>query len=437
MDLENRVQRECFTVPNRFSVSLSESDLSMQDAEGIFGALMSLLSRILERYKSICVIGLTGQMHGVLYVDRSGNVLSPLFTWQDKRAERVFKDGETYVGRAERLTEMHLPSGYGLVTHYYNRENRLVPTGAYRILTIMDYAVLRLTGNTEVPMHASNAASLGLFDVERNVFHTDKLEKLFPTDETLLLPRVTGELEICGHYQGIPVAVAIGDNQASFLGSVKNPNESILLNIGTGSQISALGAYRPSSGAFECRPLIGTRRLLCGSALCGGAAYALLERFFRDYIAACGLPNCPATSQYEALNRLADTAYHSGKPPLTVDTRFTGSRTDPAVRGAVLGIEPENFTPASLVLGVLFGICRELYALLPSDVCKTKKTLIASGNAVQKISVLREIMSEVFALPVSLSATKEEAAVGAALCAAVSAGLLQNTDEFADFIRYE
>ena len=38
---------------------------------------------------------------------------------------------------------------------------------------------------------------------------------------------------------GIPVFVPIGDNQASFLGSVANRHSQLAINVGTGGQVSA------------------------------------------------------------------------------------------------------------------------------------------------------------------------------------------------------
>lgn len=41
-------------------------------------------------------IGITGQMHGVLYVDGAGQPVSPLYTWQDGRGSQIYREGESY-----------------------------------------------------------------------------------------------------------------------------------------------------------------------------------------------------------------------------------------------------------------------------------------------------------------------------------------------------
>ena len=57
-----------------------------QDARGIEHAALSLLDGLLQEFPDIGCVGLTGQMHGIVYVDAAGQLLSPLYTWQDERA---------------------------------------------------------------------------------------------------------------------------------------------------------------------------------------------------------------------------------------------------------------------------------------------------------------------------------------------------------------
>ena len=54
-----------------------------QDARGIEHAALSLLDGLLQEFPDIGCVGLTGQMHGIVYVDAAEQLLSPLYTWQD------------------------------------------------------------------------------------------------------------------------------------------------------------------------------------------------------------------------------------------------------------------------------------------------------------------------------------------------------------------
>lgn len=448
-------QEESFTIPYHYPVSCDEPDFCQQDPSMILAESLRLLDQILAKYSKIQAIGLTGQMHGILYVDQNGRAVSPLMNWQDQRAGRFYDSQQTYCDRIHALTGEKIAPGYGLATHFYNLQNALVPETAHSFCSIMDYVGMGLTGRSIPLMHTSVAASFGLFDHIEKSFLPGALTVLGMTD--LILPEVTDDYALLGYHLRIPVSVAIGDNQASFLGSMKDLTGSVLVNMGTGSQISTLaGSPIPQTnslqiGATEIRPLIKDKNIICGSALCGGASYALLEQFFRSYqtgiLTAAATPEASGTdigpgstqavdSQFDTMNRLAYEAYRTRQTPLTVNTYFGGQRHNPAATGSILGITTENFTPGQLILGFLYGMCRELYELL-QDHLPDKKTIVASGNAIQRITVLKSILEEIFGLPVLISGTSEEAALGAALFGAVCTKLLQGPEDFAAFIHYD
>ena len=330
----------------------------------------------------------------------------------------------------KQITGENIATGYGIATHYYNILNGIVPQNAVGFCSIMDYLAMRLCHITKPITHTSVAASFGLFDVEKERFMLDKLSKL-GIDEAFL-PKVIASDEAVGRWNGIPVCVAIGDNQASFLGSVKNNRESLLVNIGTGSQISAVGEIENTGEGIECRPFINGERLVCGSALCGGSAYAMIEGFFRSYAAFSGLGN---SSQYGVINALAEKAYESGENTLSVDTSFCGTRTEPTRRGSIENIELNNFTPSALVLGVINGMCDELYNLYLAGKLK-KSHIVASGGAVRKNHILRRVLEDKFGMAVSVNSVKEEAATGAALFSACAVGMIKYENGFSEYIDY-
>ena len=420
---------DSYTVPYRFNITATDPDLSEQDAVLIRNTVMELIYEIYKKHENISSIGVTGQMHGVLLIDKNGNAVTNLINWQDRRGERKTSDGITYCQRITEITGESVPTGYGFASLYYNYQNGIIPDTAHSFCSIMDFVVMGLTGNCEPVIHSSVAKSFGLFDDVSCSFMDKNIEKL--EINIAKLPETTDDYKICGNYNGIPVSVAIGDNQASFLGSVKNIENSILLNIGTGSQISAVTDSHTHSDELEIRPLVKDKYIKCGSALCGGSAYALLEKFFAEYARAAGFGD---DSQYDIINKLAYDAYENNKA-LTVNTCFKGKRSDPSLTGSVMGITVDNFTPGALSLGFLRGICMELYTMFKDNI-GDKTTVVASGNAVQKIKILRDIISDIFSLPVSICSTTEEASVGAALFSAVAAGIISDVHEFSNYINY-
>ena len=177
-----------------------------QDVEKITQIALSVIETLFERYPDIHSIGVTGQMHGILYVDADGNAVSPLYTWQDARGSLPHSKTESWVQYLTRETGCLAAVGFGLATHAYNLAAGLVPPAAVTCCTI-------------------------------------------------------------------------GDNQASFLRSVRDKTAEMLVNVGTGSQFSVFTPHYLQADGLETRPMPGGGYLLAGASLCGGRAYALLEQF--------------------------------------------------------------------------------------------------------------------------------------------------------------
>lgn len=427
-DIDNKAQLEAYSVPHR---SYVRSDVySEQSVSVILDKSERLLNHILLCYTNIIGIGLSGQMHGIVYVDADGNPVSDLFNWQDKRADQPNENGQTVCDLIRNITGERISTGYGIATHYCNMLNGEVPACATGFCSIMDLFGMRICGLKKALIHTSVAASFGLFDVEKGEFLSDKLS-LLGIDRSFL-PTVTAKSQMLGTCRDIPVSVALGDNQASFLGAVSDHQSSALVNIGTGSQISLISGYRRQTADIEIRPFIEGKYLTCGSALCGGYAYSMAESFFRSYTVSAGMPE---SSQYKIINQLALEAYESGEKGLDVDVSFFGKRSEPNKRGSIINIDRENLTPSAFVIGILRGMCNELYELY--EVLEEKRTnIVASGGAVKKNEVLKKLISDRFSASVSVNTTNEEAAMGAALFSAFVAGKINYENGFSEYISY-
>lgn len=433
--MEEREILKAYTIPNG---SFIETDLpweKIQDPDKIMQKALGLLEEILQEHQDIGVIGLTGQMHGIVYLDENGKHISPLYTWQDGRGnipvEKILSEdpvpedalseaGRSICGILEEEYGVKAHTGYGLVTHLYNCRNNLVPEGAAKVCTIMDYLGMRLTGRRTPLMHSSNAASLGLYDAKKNGFRADILQKAGADAD--VLPEVTDDFISVGSYKGIPVSAAIGDNQASFLGSVENAADSVLVNMGTGGQISVLSDTYFTAKGIEARPFVKGHYLLAGSSLCGGRAYALLEHFFRSYAEVAGITG---VDHYSVMGKILDEKNDGEK--LKVNTTFSGTREKPEKRGSIKNIGTENFTPKALIGGVLEGMAEELYKMyrkIEKGLAGPKTRMVASGNGIRKNRHLQEVMSEKFGMSLELAKREEEAAYGAAVSGMIAAGEL-------------
>lgn len=397
---------QSYNIPNDASIKSREEWEHVQDPKKILKRAELLVKRIYEEYPAILSMGFTGQMHGILYLDKWGKAISPLYTWQDGRGDLTNGD-KSYAMELSELTGYPMATGFGLTTHYYNQKNGLVPEEAVTFCSIMDYLAIYFADKQSPVIHPSVAASFGLFDVKNNCFDKEALKK---ANISIELPKIVGD-EVIGVYNKTQITPAIGDNQASVFGSVAQEEASVVVNYGTGGQISAVTDMTNAALPLEIRPYIGGKNLICGSALCGGSAYAILEGFFRDYAEALGIEG----NQYKIMDRLCEEAYNNKTSPLEVSTLFNGTRQDPSLRGSINKISSDNFTPQALILGTVQGMVQELYDMYNSFGIKDRSILVASGNGVQKNSVLQKMLCDKFGMELKLPANKEEAATGAAM----------------------
>ncbi len=412
MAVETKHILEARTISNNSFIHTENSWERIQDAASVTEKAVAVLDELLELHPETASIGLTGQMHGILYVDSEGNAVSPLYTWQDGRGDLPVIQGKSAARHLTEVTGIKAYTGYGCVTHAYHVKQGQVPANARTFCTIADYLGMVLCGRNAPLVHISNGASLGIFDAKNGCFYREKMQEAGVSPD--MLPQVTAAFETLGCYRGIPVTAALGDNQASFLGAAGTEPGTVLINMGTGGQISVLADRYFEAPGIEARPFMKDKYLLVGASLCGGRAYAILEQFFRSYLTAAGIQ---AEAQYPVMERLARTV-SSETAELHITTAFSGTRENPEKRGSICGISEDNFTPAQVIYGTLAGMARELYQQylqISQGTGIQAGKLIASGNGLRKNAVLRGIFAQLFRQELHLAQYQEEAACGAAL----------------------
>jgi sugar (pentulose or hexulose) kinase len=297
---------------------------------------------------------------------------------------------------------------------------------------IPDLFAATLTGRTPVS-DPTLAASSGIFDVAERRWSEAIIEALGLPASVLPEVRDAGQdvgtvsesaASRTGLPPGLPVFVPIGDNQASFVGSVADRQASVLVNVGTGAQVAAYTDRHVYSPPLETRPFPMGGYLLVHAGLCGGRSYALLERFFRavgDQV----LRVAAEQPVYEVMNRLV-ASVPIGAEGLRCRPLFTGTRENPHLRASWTGVSPENFTPAHMTRALLEGIADELaesHGLIRRTAKRAYARLIGAGNGLRQNLALAAIVADKFAMPLVFPRHREEAAIGAALVAMVGAKL--------------
>lgn len=416
MNAETGLVMETINIPNTATLPSANAWESLQDADGIAALALQMIDQLKSRY-AVAAIGIDCQMHGILYVNERGHAVSPLYSWQDQRGELPLEDG-TYASVLSARTGCAMATGYGLTTHFWHTVNGSLPKDAACLCTIGDYVGMQLTQRTVPLMHASSAASLGLF---RDGWDMQAIRQAGMNP--VYLPEVTDAYAVIGmDADDIPVCCAIGDNQASFIGSVREMEGTVLVNMGTGGQVSMMASVAQGTHDVEVRPLGEGKSILAASVLCGGKAYAMLEHFLRSCAQLAGYDG---EALYAQMNEAGLRMLESDNLP-SVDTRFRGTRGQPGLRGAIGGIGADNFDAAHLIGGTLMGMAQEMHGMYEQMLelgAQPARSMIGSGNAIRRNPALRRAFEKVFRMPMRMPAHQEEAACGAALAAMAAAGI--------------
>ncbi len=428
--------------PNDSGVTGLPDDFHEQDPvrtrDLCFDLIRQVLSDPSAAGRRVDTLGISGQMHGVLLVDQGLHPLTNLITWRDRRTARdgagsIVESLDRLGQDVEERTGCRLAVGYGAATLRWLDANGLIPAGS-TALTIAGFIAASLTG---VPaIDETHAASWGIFDLTQYAWDSDCVTRLgippevlpevkpssMPLGETTEEARSTLGLD-----HGAVVCSPVGDAQASVIGAAGFSPDAIVLNLGTGGQISVPRAHYTYSEEMDAWPMPFGTFLLLGATLCGGWAYAYLRQFFQSVARdICGV-ELTDEEVYERMNALAASA-SPGANGLVADTRFSGTRKDKSITGSITGIDTTNLTPANLSLAVIEGIVRDLCSMWLSTGAKSVSRLVASGNAVRRNPVLRSVIRRVFGIDCFMSSAPEEAARGAGYAAAVGSGMVSEEE---------
>jgi len=365
----------------------------------------------------IAAIAISGQMHGMLLVDRDLQPLTNLITWRDRRTPV-----ETLPAGNPERTGCRLHPGYGGATLAWMADRGDIPENA-TALTIAGFLAATLTGDTAID--PTQAASWGILNLATGDWDSELVRDLgipaavLPPIRPSLLPLAPLAVEQA-HSLGfpgvIPVCSPIGDAQAAVLAVAGYSDQVAVLNLGTGGQISVPVAQPAVIECIETRPMPLNGYLLVGASLCGGWSYMYLEQFFRAVAREFTGIDVDDAEVYRHMDSLAVAATDAGG--ISVNVRFNGSRCIPGSQGGIDGINTSNLTPANLVRGFTEGIVAELADMASKLGPGRFSRVILTGTLSHRSPLLLDIAQERFGVPCELCQTDEEGACGAAFAAA-------------------
>lgn len=423
---------------------------------------IKLVRQVIEESRQEPVaVGITGQMHGGLLVGQNGEPLSNLITWQDKRSLQENQETGTspFAELRGRIGDIDLKRtgcrprpGFGAVTLFTLRQLSALPARPFQFATIMDWFASSLTVS-KLAIDRTNAGSWGIYDLEDDCWHEGLLRRLQLKEQWLPSVKASGEVlgvttervtSELGLRTAVQVSLPIGDNQASYLGSVSDPLGTVHLNIGTGGQINVCSERLSEIESIETRYLLDPSLtatgkplyLLVGAGLAGGDAYAWLAKSCQQSVRDFGV-----TMSLEAVyDRLADLINRQEETSLTCEPFFRGTRFEPDRRGVFSGVDETNFRPGEMGLAIVRGIAdvfwNQFQRLNGSGRGLSEDfSLVATGNGITHIPRLQAELARLFTKTVQVSRVPESAAVGAAMLAGVRMELWKSFDEIQQRIK--
>ncbi|UCG24103.1 MAG: xylulokinase [Chloroflexota bacterium] len=404
---------------------------SEQAPEDWWTGIKKSIGQVLEsgdaRAKDIAAIGLTGQMHGLVLLDQSGQVLRPAILWNDQRTgeqcdeirARLGKERLIKITGNDALTGFTAPKILWVQQHEPGIWDR-----ARHILLPKDYIRYKLTG--EFAVDRAGGAGTILFDLKQRTWSEEMRQALdIPAGmlpATLEGPQIGGAItreaaEATGLAAGTPVVGGGGDQAAQAVGVGAVQPGIIALTLGTSGVVFATTEaphVEPEGRLHAFCHAVPDHWHFMGVML--SAAGSL--QWYRDTLA-------PGVA-FTALVGEAATA-PAGCEGLIFLPYLTGERTphpDPLARGAWVGLtlrHRRSHLTRSVLEGVAFGIKDSFSLVQASGLGDIEQVRISGGGA--RSTLWRQIMADVLGAELVTVNTTEGAAYGAALLAGVGTGL--------------
>lgn len=381
-------------------------------------------------------IGLTGQMHGLVLLDRQDKVLRPAILWNDQRTGAECQEITQKVG-AEKLLSITgnraLPGFTAPKIVWVRNHEPDIYAQIAHVLLPKDYVRFRLTGDYAVDK--ADGAGMLLFDLQQRDWSSEVLSILdIPRawmPQTFEGPEITGLVSATaaaetGLQAGTPVVGGGGDQAAQAVGVGAVKPGIVALTLGTSGVVFATtrGPFIEPQGRLHafCHSVPGAWHFM-GVML--SAAGSL--QWYHDTLA--------LQTTFDAL-LLPASAIPAGSDGLFFLPYLSGERTphpDPLARAAFIGLtvrHSQAHMTRAVLEGVAFGLRDSMELIKQASMGmiadhahgsdKIEQIRLSGGGA--RSPLWRQILSDVMDAELVTVNTTEGAAFGAALLAGVGIG---------------
>jgi len=419
-----------------YSVYYPNAGWSEQNPEDWWNAFLSGVKELVQDINpaEIAGIGVAGQMHGLIVLDKDDAVIRPAILWNDGRTNKETAYLNEVVGKEKlsKLTANIAFAGFTAPKILWLKNNE--PENFSKICKIMlpkDYINYKLTG-----VHCtdySDASGMLLLDVKNKDWSQEmfnicdisenQMPKLFESFETVgtVLPHIASELKLNAN---TVVVAGAGDNAAAAIGTGTVTDGKCNISLGTSGTVfissneftvdgnNALHSFCHASGEYHLMACI-LSAASCNKWFCEG----ILKT--EDY----------------AVEQNGITDNDLGKNDVFFLPYLMGERSpinDTDARGVFVGL-CMNTTRADMVQAVLEGVAfaiRDNMEIARAQGINITSSSLCGGGA--KSELWQKILCNILNVEVLLLQTEQGPGYGAAMLAMVGCGEFANPKECAD-----
>lgn len=364
-------------------------------------------------------IGVSGQQHGLVPMDARGEVIRPAKLWCDTETAPQCRGLTERVGGEEAVLEAignHVTAGYTASKVLWLKEQE--PQNYARLDKILlphDYLNYWLTG--QYKMEYGDASGTAFFDIRRRCWSDTLLNAIDDSGRLqTCLPGMIAANQPCGELRpqlseawGLPRDVLVsaggGDNMMAAIGTGNVLQGLVTASLGTSGTIFA----------FSESPVVDPKGELAAFCSSSGGWLPLV----------CTMNVTVATEQIRALLGLDLEDFNLSiekAPPgangLLLLPFFNGERTPdlPLAKAVLTGMTSLNFTPENLARAGMEGATLGLrygWSVMERNGIHANEIRLVGGGA--KSRVWRQMVADMFAVPVITPMETEAGALGAAL----------------------
>ncbi len=420
---------------------------SEQDPEDWWNAVKAATKSVLKKARlkatDITGIGLSGQMHGSVFVDKTGSVIRRALLWNDQRTAAECAEIEAKAGgRNELIAMVANPAltGFTAPKILWLRKNEPKNFGkTVQVLLPKDYIRFRMTG--EFATEVSDASGTLLLNVVKREWSDELLSKL--SLDKALLPKVYESFEVTGTLtreaasllglkEGTPVVGGAADNAAGAVGNGIVSAGTVWATLGTSGVMFAHSdepTLDPLGRVHTMCHAVPGKWCVFGCMLSAGGSF----QWFRNQLAQIevDLAKKRKCDPYELLIEQAATA-PAGSEGLFFLPYLTGERCphpDPLARGAWIGLTSRT-TRAMMIRSILEGVTygmRDALEIMHQMQIPISTIRAAGGGA--RSPFWRQLQADIYKSPIVLTNASEGPAYGVALLAGVGTGVWKSVEE--------